>query len=75
MVPGPTGSNTLPYTTLFRSTRQKLSDLLTKLDGNDELDRLLGEVVENTEGLNEMKAARPADEEGEGAEGEEGGEG
>ncbi|QPJ60452.1 MAG: type VI secretion system contractile sheath small subunit [Candidatus Nitronauta litoralis] len=55
--------------------RQKLSDLLTKLDGNDELDRLLGEVVENTEGLNEMKAARPADEEGEGAEGEEGGEG
>ncbi len=56
--------------------RQKLSDLLTKLDGNDELDRLLGEVVENTEGLNEMKAARPADEEGEGDEGgEEGGEG
>ncbi len=56
--------------------RQKLSDLLTKLDGNDELDRLLGEVVENTEGLTEMKAARPADEEGEGAEGgEEGGEG
>jgi len=52
--------------------RQKLTDLLTKLDGNDALDKLLGEVVENTDGLNEMKAARPA-EEGEG--GEEGGEG
>ncbi len=55
--------------------RQKLSDLLTKLDGNDELDRLLSEVVENTEGLNEMKAARPADEEGDAEGGEEGGEG
>jgi type VI secretion system protein ImpB len=58
--------------------RQKLTDLLTKLDGNDELDRLLSEVVENTDGLNEMKAARPAGEEGEGegeGGGEEGGEG
>lgn len=56
--------------------RQKLNDLLTKLDGNDELDRLLSEVVENTDGLNEMKAARPAGEEAEGGEGgEEGGEG
>ncbi len=53
--------------------RQKLTDLLTKLDGNDTLDQLLSEVVENTEGLNELKAARPAAEEGEG--GEEGGEG
>lgn len=57
--------------------RQKLNDLLTKLDGNDDLDRLLSEVVENTDGLNEMKAARPAGEEGEegGEGGEEGGEG
>ena len=56
--------------------RQKLTDLMTKLDGNDELDRLLSEVVENTDGLNEMKAARPAAEEGEGeGGGEEGGEG
>lgn len=53
--------------------RQKLTDLLTKLDGNDALDKLLSEVVENTDGLNEMKAARPAEEGGEG--GEEGGEG
>jgi type VI secretion system protein ImpB len=36
--------------------RQRLSDLLTKLDGNDELDHLLQEIVQNTEGLNELKA-------------------
>ncbi|HXT17700.1 MAG TPA: type VI secretion system contractile sheath small subunit [Gemmatimonadaceae bacterium] len=44
--------------------RQKLSDLLTKLDGNDELDRLLQEIVSNTEGLTELKAlgaGAPAD--------------
>jgi type VI secretion system protein ImpB len=41
--------------------RQRLTDLLTKLDGNDELDRLLQEIVQNTEGLNELKAAAPAD--------------
>lgn len=63
-----------PLRKLFEA-RQKLTDLLTKLDGNDELDRLLSEVVENTDGLNEMKAARPADEEGgDDAAAEEGGE-
>lgn len=36
--------------------RQRLSDLLTKLDGNDDLDRLLQEIVQNTEGLTELKA-------------------
>jgi len=36
--------------------RQRLSDLLTKLDGNDELEGLLQEVVENTENLNELKS-------------------
>lgn len=36
--------------------RQRLSDLLTKLDGNDELDRLLQEIVSNTDGLTELKA-------------------
>ena len=35
--------------------RQRLSDLLTKLDGNDELDKLLADVVDNTEGLKEIK--------------------
>lgn len=37
--------------------RQRLSDLLAKLDGNDELDTLLRDVVNNTEGLKEIKAA------------------
>jgi type VI secretion system protein ImpB len=42
--------------------RQKLTDLLTKLDGNDELDRLLGDVVSNTEKQDELRAllAKPA---------------
>jgi type VI secretion system protein ImpB len=36
--------------------RQRLTDLLSKLDGNDKLDELLREVVSNTEGLKELKA-------------------
>lgn len=39
--------------------RQRLRDLLTKLDGNDDLDKLLQEVVANTDGLKEIKAALP----------------
>ena len=35
--------------------RQRLSDLLAKLDGNDQLDGLLQEIVANTDGLNEIK--------------------
>ncbi|OQY58012.1 MAG: type VI secretion system-associated protein [Desulfobacteraceae bacterium 4572_88] len=35
--------------------RQRLSDLLTKLDGNDDLDKLLQDVVESTENLKELK--------------------
>lgn len=35
--------------------RQRLSDLLTKLDGNDELDQLLQDVVASTESLEELK--------------------
>jgi type VI secretion system protein ImpB len=44
------------------NARQKLTDLLTKLDGNDELDRLLGDVVANTEKQDELRAllAKPA---------------
>jgi type VI secretion system protein ImpB len=37
--------------------RQRLVDLLTKLDGNDQLDALLQEVVASTDGLQEVKAA------------------
>lgn len=42
--------------------RQRLRDLLTKLDGNDDLDKLLQDVVSNTEGLQEIKSSRPEDE-------------
>jgi type VI secretion system protein ImpB len=37
-----------PLAKLYEA-RQRLSDLLTKLDGNDDLDGLLTEVVSNTE--------------------------
>ena len=39
-----------PLARLFEA-RQRLSDLLTKLDGNDDLDHLLQQVVKNTEDL------------------------
>ncbi|MBH9362950.1 type VI secretion system contractile sheath small subunit [Pseudomonas aeruginosa] len=48
----------VPLRRLFEA-RQRLRDLLTKLDGNDALDQLLQDVVANTEGLQEIKAARP----------------
>lgn len=37
--------------------RQRLRDLLTKLDGNDTLDSLLHNIVANTEELQQLKAA------------------
>ncbi|MBH9330390.1 type VI secretion system contractile sheath small subunit [Pseudomonas aeruginosa] len=48
----------VPLRRLFEA-RQRLRDLLTKLDGNDDLDQWLQDVVANTEGLQEIKAARP----------------
>ncbi|MBI3328207.1 MAG: type VI secretion system contractile sheath small subunit [Nitrospinae bacterium] len=45
-----------PLRKLFEA-RKRLRDLLAKLDGNDELDALLQDVVANTEGLKEIKAA------------------
>jgi len=45
--------------------RQRLSDLLTKLDGNDELDDLLQEVIQSTESLEELKTLTAAEEGGE----------
>jgi type VI secretion system protein ImpB len=53
-----------PLRKLFEA-RQRLADLITTLDGNDDLDRLLQEVVINTEGLQELKPAAAADEAGE----------
>ncbi len=37
-------------------TRQRLTDLLAKLDGNDALDALLQDIIGNTDGLNQLKA-------------------
>ena len=45
-----------PLRKLFEA-RQRLSDLRAKLDGNDDLDRLLIEIVENTDGLKEIQEA------------------
>ena len=45
-----------PLRALFEA-RQKLSDLLAKLDGNDALDSMLQEVVSNTEALQQLQAA------------------
>jgi len=35
-------------------TRQRLSDLLSKLDGNDKLDELLHDVIQNTDSLEKL---------------------
>ena len=51
-----------PLRKLF-DARQRLTDLLTKLDGNDDLDRLLQDVVENTDELQEIKDSTSAEEE------------
>jgi type VI secretion system protein ImpB len=49
-----------PLRKLFEA-RQRLSDLATKLDGNDELDRLLREVVASSEQLQEIKTLASGD--------------
>jgi type VI secretion system protein ImpB len=48
----------VPRLTRLLEARQQLRDLLGKLDGNDELDALLGNIVQNTE---ELKALRGVD--------------
>lgn len=35
--------------------RQRLTDLLAKLDGNDDLDKLLQDIVNNTDGLKDIQ--------------------
>lgn len=54
-----------PLAKLFEA-RQRLSDLMTKLDGNDDLDSLLQDVIENTDGQKEIKAEIDAAKEGDG---------
>jgi len=56
-----------PLRKLFEA-RQRLNDLLGKLDGNDDLDRLLQDIVANSDGMNEIKAQTGGGEEGGGAE-------
>ncbi|MBV8466384.1 MAG: type VI secretion system contractile sheath small subunit [Burkholderiales bacterium] len=54
----------VPRLARLLEARQQLRDLLAKLDGNDELDKLLEDVVQNTEDLQAIKAeAGPAAEE------------
>jgi type VI secretion system protein ImpB len=53
--------------------RQRLSDLLTKLDGNDELDNLLQDVLQSTENLEELKTLTVSEEGGDESAGDEGG--
>lgn len=47
----------VPALARLLEARQQLRDLLAKLDGNDELDKLLVDIVANTEGLQELKKA------------------
>lgn len=49
--------NQVPALARLLEARQQLRDLLAKLDGNDELDKLLEDIVQNTEGLQQLKAA------------------
>lgn len=41
--------------------RQRLSDLLIKLDGNDDLDQILQDIIFNTESLQELKSQTSKD--------------
>ena len=43
--------------------RQRLTDLLTKLDGNDDLDKLIQDVLASTESLEELKTLAVGEEE------------
>lgn len=49
-------------------TRKRLSDLLSKLDGNDKLDELLQDVMANTDSLDELGKATGAGKKEEGSE-------
>ena len=53
-----------PLRQLFEA-RQRLADLRVKLDGNDDLDRLLQDIVENTDGLKEIQNETAVEDEGE----------
>jgi len=52
-----------PLRKLFEA-RQKLTDLLGKLDGNDALDSMLQEIVANTDALKQLQAATTTEKNG-----------
>lgn len=56
--------NQVPALKRLLDARQQLRDLLAKLDGNDELDKLLEDIVQNTEELKQLKEAAPPTAEG-----------
>lgn len=47
----------VPRLSKLLEVRQQLRDLLSKLDGNDELDALLENIIQNTQDLQTLKAA------------------
>ncbi|MFN8719213.1 MAG: type VI secretion system contractile sheath small subunit [Rhodospirillales bacterium] len=53
----------VPVLNNLYDARQRLNDLLTKLDGNDELDKLLADVLGSTEKQDELRAllTKPAE--------------
>ena len=53
--------NHVPRLSKLLVARNQLRDLLNKLDGNDELDMLLKDIVQNAEQLQEIKGAAPGD--------------
>ena len=50
----------IPRLAKLLEARQQLRDLLSKLDGNDELDALLENILQNTEDLKSLKGAEEA---------------
>jgi type VI secretion system protein ImpB len=48
--------NQVPAMKKLLEARGKLNDMLAKLDGNDELDAKLQEIVKNTESLKKIKS-------------------
>ena len=52
--------NQIPRLARFLEARQQLRDLLGKLDGNDELDALLENILQNTEDLKQLKGSTEA---------------
>jgi len=52
--------NQIPRLSRLLEARQQLRDLLGKLDGNDELDALLENILQNTEDLKQLKGSTEA---------------